>query len=170
MRAPDWDDSRTTQRVGVAGSFLMQRRHLAPPQRVKRAVRLLSKKSYVISQCAVFARGVDMAVVINVVLSALVIGVAAWLSGRFPRAAGFLVALPLATMLVLPMAHLEHKDAEKTVEFAKSIFIAVPVVMLFLLPFILAVRFGLSFWVSYVLACLWLIPAFFLHRSLLRLL
>jgi hypothetical protein len=111
-----------------------------------------------------------VAVVINVVLSALVIGVAAWLSGRFPRAAGFLVSLPLATMLVLPMAHLQHQDAEKTVEFAKSILIAVPVVMLFLLPFMLAVRFGLSFWLSYVLACLWLIPAFFLHRDLLRLL
>jgi hypothetical protein len=73
-------------------------------------------------------------------------------------------------MLVLPMAHLQHKDAQKTVEFAKSILIAVPVVMLFLVPFILAVRFGLSFWSSYSLACLWLIPAFFLHHYLLRLL
>jgi biotin transporter BioY len=111
-----------------------------------------------------------VAVVINVVLSALVIGVAAWLSDRFPRATGFLVALPLATMLVLPMAHRQHQDAEKTVAFAKSILIAVPIVMLFLLPFMLAVRCGLSFWLSYVLACLWLIPAFFLHRYLLRLL
>jgi hypothetical protein len=133
-------------------------------------VRLLSRESYFISQFVGFARSVDVAVVINVVLSALVIGVAAWLSGRFPRAAGFLVALPLATMLVLPMAYLQHKDAEKTVEFAKSILIAVPVVMLFLLPFILAVRFGWPFWLSYVLACLWLIPAFFLHRYLVRLL
>ncbi|MGH7309239.1 MAG: hypothetical protein ACREK6_11145 [Candidatus Rokuibacteriota bacterium] len=75
-----------------------------------------------------------MAIVVNVVLSALVVGGAAWLSGRFPRAAGFLVALPLATMLVLPMAHLQHKDPETTV------------------------------------AWLWLIPAFFLHRYVLRLL
>ena len=45
-----------------------------------------------------------MAAFANVVLSALVIGVAAWLSGRLARAAGFLVALPLATMLVLPIA------------------------------------------------------------------
>jgi hypothetical protein len=111
-----------------------------------------------------------MAVVANVVLSALVIGVAAWLSERFPRAAGFLVALPLATMLVLPMAHLQQKDAANTVEFATSILIAVPVVMFFLLALILAIRVGWSFWPSYVLACLWLIPAFFLHRYLLRLL
>jgi hypothetical protein len=111
-----------------------------------------------------------MAVVINVVLSALIIGVAAWLSGRFPRGAGFLVALPLATMLVLPMAYFEHRDVGKTVDFATSILIAVPVIMLFLIPFILALRWGLSFWSSYFLACLWLVPAFFLHRYLVRLL
>lgn len=111
-----------------------------------------------------------MAFGLNVVLSALIIGIAAWLSGRFPRAAGFLVALPLATMLVLPMAYAQHHDTERTVEFAKSILIAVPVIMLFLLPFILALRYGLSFWSSYVLACLWLIPAFFFHRYLVRLL
>src|SRR5262245_11109805 len=116
------------------------------------------------------AGGMRMAVVVNVVLSALVIGVAAWLSGRFPRGAGFLVSLPVATLLVLPLAHLQHGDAENTVEFAKSILIAVPIVMLFLLPFIVAVRVGLSFWSAYFLACLWLIPAFFLHRYLLRLL
>lgn len=110
-----------------------------------------------------------MAVVINVALSALIIGLAAWLSGRFPRGAGFLVALPLATMLVLPMAYFQHKDIAKTVEFATSILIAVPVIMLFLVPIILALRWGLSFWLSYFLGCLWLIPAFFLHRYLVRL-
>ena len=111
-----------------------------------------------------------MAVVVNVALSALVIGVAAWLSGRFPRAAGFLVALPLATMLVLPMAYLQHRDIEKTVAFATSILVAVPVVMLFLVPLMVAARYGLPFWLAYCLASGWLIPAFFLHRYLLRLL
>jgi hypothetical protein len=111
-----------------------------------------------------------MAFVLNVVLSAVVIAVAAWLSGRFPRAAGFLVSLPLATMLVLPMAYLQHQDTEKTIAFAKSILIAVPIIMLFLLPFIVAFRHGWSFWASYTVACAWLLPAFFLHRFLLRLL
>ena len=110
-----------------------------------------------------------MAFVINVVLSALIIGLAAWLSDRFPRGAGFLVALPLATMLVLPMAYFQYRDTAKTVEFAASILIAVPVIMLFLLPLIFALRAGFSFWLSYFLGCLWLIPAFFLHRYLVRL-
>jgi hypothetical protein len=83
-----------------------------------------------------------MTVIINVVLSAMIIGVAAWLSGKFPRGAGFLVALPLATMLVLPMAYYEHRDIGKTVDFAWSILIAVPVIMLFLIPFVLALRWA----------------------------
>jgi len=45
-----------------------------------------------------------MPLVLNTLVSALVIGVAAWMSRRYPGTAGFIVALPLATMLVLPLA------------------------------------------------------------------
>ena len=81
---------------------------LCSATRLTLPVRLLSKESYLISQFAVFARGVNVAVVINVVLSALVIGVAAWLSGRFPRAAGFLVALPLAVVSLYYLDSIRH--------------------------------------------------------------
>jgi hypothetical protein len=47
--------------------------------------------------------------------------------------------------------------------------IAVPVVMLFLVPFVLALRYGISFWVAYTLACVWLFPGYFVHRALVRL-
>ncbi len=106
----------------------------------------------------------------KVLLSAVVIAVAAWLSGKFPRAAGFLVALPLSTMLVLPLAYAEHHDAEQITALAKSILIALPGIAIFLLPFIVAHRWGMPFWAAYVIACLWLIPAFYLHRFLFRLL
>jgi hypothetical protein len=107
-----------------------------------------------------------MTTAINVVLSALVIGAAARLSGAFPRAAGFLVSLPLATMLVLPMAYLQGGDIDRTVAFATSILVAVPVVMLFVLAFVVAARFGMSFWTSYLLAAAWLLPGFYVHRYL----
>ena len=108
--------------------------------------------------------------VFKVLVSALVIALAAWLSGKLPRAAGFLVALPLSTMLVLPLAYLEHHDLEKVTALAKSVLIALPGIVIFLLPFIFGNRWGWPFWVSYVMAVLWLIPAFFLHRFLFQLL
>jgi hypothetical protein len=111
-------------------------------------------------------RETRMFFVFKVLISAFVIALAAWLSGRFPRAAGFLVALPLSTMLVLPLAYLEHQDPEKITALAKSILIALPGIVIFLLPFIFGSRWGLPFWVSYMVAVLWLIPAFFLHRFL----
>jgi len=33
--------------------------------------------------------------------------------------------------------------------------------MFFLVPFVLALRHGHSFWAAYALACVWLVPGFF---------
>ena len=111
-----------------------------------------------------------MAVVLNVIVSALVISFAAWLSGRFPGTAGFMVALPVATMLVLPLSYLQHGNTESTMLLAKSIFIAIPVTLMFFLPFLLSQKFGLSFWQAYLAGCAILPAGFFLHRVALRLL
>ncbi len=106
----------------------------------------------------------------KVLVSACVIALAAWLSGKFPRAAGFLVALPLTTMLVLPLAYIEYHDTGQIAVMAKSILIALPGIAIFLLPFLFGGRWGVPFWLAYVVACLWLIPAFYLHRFLVGLL
>jgi hypothetical protein len=43
-----------------------------------------------------------LAFAFNLIVSALVISTAAWLSRRVSAAAGFLVAMPLASLVVLP--------------------------------------------------------------------
>ena len=101
---------------------------------------------------------------VNVVVSALVISFASWLSERLPNTAGFIIALPLSTMLVLPMSHVQHRDPATIFALAKGIFLAVPVVLVFLLPFLLSGRMGLAFWPSYGLACCLLVAGFFAHR------
>ena len=106
-----------------------------------------------------------MAFAINFLVSALVISFASWLSGRLPATAGFVVALPLATMLVLPLAYLEHGDTQSSMILARSIFIAIPVSLCFFLPFLFAERLGLSFWQAYGLGCLALPVGFVLHRA-----
>ena len=106
-----------------------------------------------------------MATIFNILVSACVIGFAAWLSGRFPGIAGFIVALPLATMLVLPLSQLQHGDSENTITLAKSIFVALPITMTFFLPFLVSDRLGLSFWQAYALGCLTLLFGYFVHRA-----
>lgn len=107
-----------------------------------------------------------MVTVLNTLVSALVIGIAAWLSRRYPNTAGFIVALPLATMLVLPLAYLQHRDAGSVFEMARSILVALPITLLFFVPFLLRDRF--SFWGAYGVGCALLPLGYFLHRAVMR--
>ena len=109
-----------------------------------------------------------MAFALNVLVSAIVISFASWLSGRFPAAAGFIVALPLATMLVLPLSYQEHGSAETSIVLAKSILVAIPISLTFFLPFLLAGRLALSFWQAYALGCLALPLGFLAHRIVMK--
>lgn len=109
-----------------------------------------------------------MPIALRMLMAALVVGFASWLAGRFPITAGFIVALPLNTLLVLPFTYLQHGNAGNTTLLAKSIFAAVPVTLVFFLPFLFAARFRLSFWQAYALACVALCLGFFAHRSVAR--
>jgi hypothetical protein len=107
-----------------------------------------------------------MLFIAKVITASFIISFVSWLSGRMPVLAGFIIALPLQTMIVLPLSQIEHGDPAKTLTLAKSIFLAVPVSMLFLLPFVFAAKLGLSFWQSYGVACGILVLGFGLHRWL----
>ena len=111
-----------------------------------------------------------MTFLLNVIVSAVVISFASWLSGRLPSLAGFFVALPLATMLVLPLSFREHGNAESSIQLAQSIFVAIPISLLFFVPFLLADRLSLSFWQAYAFGCAALPVGFFVHRALTKML
>lgn len=105
-----------------------------------------------------------MAFALNLLVSALVISTASWLSRRSPNLAGFMVAMPLASLLVLPLSFREHGDAATSIQLAKSIFVAIPVSLTFFVPFLFAGRLGLSFWQAYGLGAAALPVGYFVHR------
>ena len=91
-----------------------------------------------------------MLIIISKVLaSALIIAFVSWLSGKKLALAGFLTALPLTTLIALAFSHIEYNDTNQSVEFAKSIFVAVPISLLFFVPFFMAQKFNLGFWSCY---------------------
>ena len=55
-------------------------------------------------------------------------------------------------------------NVEKTILYAKSILIAVPVSYLFFLPFFLAKQFNMNFWMIYGSGILLLTLGFFIHK------
>jgi uncharacterized membrane protein (GlpM family) len=106
----------------------------------------------------------------KIFLSALVIAAASWLSGKYPKLAGFIIALPLATLIALVLSYTEHKNAETTITFAKSILIGVPASYFFFLPFFFAKSFNMNFWLIYATGLALLVVAFLIHKYIVSLL
>lgn len=105
-----------------------------------------------------------MEFLIKAVIAGCMIAFASMLSGRAPILSGFLVALPISTAILLPMAYAEHGSFQQVVVLAKSVAVAVPLTLFFFIPFFFAERFGLKFWLTYLLAFGCLLIGFFLHR------
>jgi len=112
----------------------------------------------------------------KILFSACLIAFSSWLAGKRPELAGFIIALPLMTLLVLPFNFAEYQDPQNTVTFAKSILIAVPLSLTFFIPFLMAERImaiapeGYGFWVVYGLGITCLSAAYFIHQFVIKLL
>lgn len=102
------------------------------------------------------------------VLAAAVIVFCSWLASKKPYLAGFIVALPLTTLLVLAFSYGEYKDSATSVAFAKSVFVGIPVSLLFFVPFLLAEKLNLSFWWCYGIGIMLLIAGYFIHRAVVQ--
>tara|TARA_B110000027_G_C15968035_1_gene232976 strand:+ start:126 stop:461 length:336 start_codon:yes stop_codon:yes gene_type:complete len=108
--------------------------------------------------------------VFKVLFAALMIAFASWLSGKKPELAGFIIALPLASILVLAFSYIEHKNLETSVLFAKSIALGVPISYLFFLPFFLYKQINFNFWVIYIIGILLIVAGFFIHKLIMNIL
>lgn len=102
------------------------------------------------------------------VVAALLISFVSWLSGKKTGLAGFLTALPLTTLLALAFSHMEWGDAKQSVEYAKSVFIAIPVSLLFFIPFLLAQKLNLGFWTCYLSGVALLGVGYFVHNFIFK--
>ncbi|MDB9776126.1 hypothetical protein OAB63_00025 [Alphaproteobacteria bacterium] len=111
-----------------------------------------------------------MLFVFKVLFAALMIAFASWLSGKKPELAGFIIALPLASILVLAFSYIEHKNIETSVLFAKSIALGVPISYLFFLPFFLYKQINFNFWIIYIIGILLIVAGFFIHKLIMNIL
>jgi hypothetical protein len=109
-----------------------------------------------------------MSFIIKTIVSAIIISFASWLAGRKPILAGFIIALPIMSMLSILFAYLEHKNMSKVNQFADSILVAVPLSLTFFIPFFLNKWFKLNFALTYGLGIIFLIIAFALHQFIFK--
>lgn len=104
----------------------------------------------------------------KIALSAFLISFVSWLSGKKTGLAGFLTALPLTTLLALAFSQMEWGDAKQSVEYAKSVFVAVPVSLLFFVPFLFAQKLNLGFWTCYFCGIVLLGAGYFIHSFVFK--
>jgi hypothetical protein len=101
---------------------------------------------------------------VNLLLSVGVILGATWLSRRHPATAGFVAALPITTIVVLLLGRMDGLRFDDQVRFSRSLLVGIPLGASFLLPFVAAPRFGLSFWSSFALGLAFLSAGYAVHR------
>ena len=106
---------------------------------------------------------------LKIFFSAGLIAFSSWLSGKKPELAGFIIALPLASLLALAFSYAEYHDAANSVRFARSILVALPLTLVFFVPFLLAEKLPLGFWGLYGTGLALLVAAWFAHKWILSL-
>ncbi len=104
----------------------------------------------------------------KIIFSSFLIAFASWLSIKKPVLAGFIIALPIVSMISIFFSYFEKKDFEKTMLFAKSIFVGVPLTLTFFIPFLFAKNLGLNFLLTYSLGIIFLIAGYFLHKIIMN--
>ena len=105
-----------------------------------------------------------MLFLLKAVIAGLLIAAASKLAGRSPLLAGFLIALPLTSMLALLFSYYEFRDMKKIQEFACSILLSVPLSLLFFVPFILSRWIKMNFPVAFTAGLTLLYAAYGLQQ------
>lgn len=106
--------------------------------------------------------------IVKIIISAIVISFVSWLAGKKVNLAGFLTALPITTLLALAFTQMQWSDPKQSVEYAKSVFVAIPVSLLFFIPFLMAQKFNLGFWSCYTSGIVLLGLGYFAHQAILK--
>lgn len=105
-----------------------------------------------------------MEIALNVLLTSTLLSLVIWISKTNPVLGGFIVSLPLSTLIVLAISKIQSDNPGNTFILAKSIFIAVPASLLFFVPFLLAEKMKFSFWMSYGLGLVLLSLSYVIHK------
>ena len=106
--------------------------------------------------------------IVKVLISGCLIAFASLLVGKKPVLAGFIIALPLTSLLGILFAYFEHHDMEKINQFATSIVVAVPLSLVFFIPFVANKWLKMNFTLSFLTGIILLAGAYAVHTVLLK--
>ena len=65
---------------------------------------------------------------LKVVGAGLIVAFSSWLAGQNPKLAGFIIALPLVSLIAILFSYYEHNDTEKTVMSVSYTHLTLPTI------------------------------------------
>jgi len=107
-------------------------------------------------------------VVLKIFLSASIIAGISWYVGKNPSLAGFLIALPILSVLAISFSYFQYRDMEKINQFASSIVVSIPLSLLFFVPFILNRWLKCSFFPIILSGFILLFVGYLIHSRIFK--
>jgi hypothetical protein len=107
-------------------------------------------------------------VVLKILLSASIIAGISWYAGKNPPLAGFLIALPIVSILAILFSYFQYRDMEKINQFASSIVVSIPLSLLFFVPFILNRWLKWSFYPTLLLGIALILVGYLIHTRIFK--
>jgi len=107
-------------------------------------------------------------IVLKILLSASIIAGISWYAGKNPSLAGFLIALPIVSVLAISFSYFQYRDMEKINQFASSIVVSIPLSLLFFVPFILNRWLKWSFFPIILSGFLLLFVGYLIHSRIFK--
>ena len=107
-------------------------------------------------------------VVFKILLSASIIAGISWYAGKNPPLAGFLIALPIISILSISFSYFQYRDIEKINQFASSTLVSIPLSLLFFVPFILNRWLKWSFFPVILSGLILLFVGYLIHSRIFK--
>ncbi len=101
---------------------------------------------------------------VKVLVSAVIIGAATEVAKRHPFWGAVIIALPLTSILAMSWLYAETRDNLLLTQFAKDIFLIVPMSLVFFLPFLLEKKTSLGFIANMLIGLVLLFASVWLLR------
>jgi hypothetical protein len=104
--------------------------------------------------------------IFKVILASGVITFTSWLANSQPRLAGFIIALPISSMLALAFNYAQFQNEGQSSAFARSILVGVPLSLLFFVPFLFSAQLKWGFGLLYGAGIALLAIGYFVHKAI----
>ena len=104
--------------------------------------------------------------IVKLLVSAALIAIATEVAKRYPSWGAVIIVLPLTSMLAMAWLYFETRDDALVSQFARDVFVLVPVSLVFFIPFLVETRTGFGFvgnmlaGTALLAAAVWLVQRF----------